>query len=223
MSPIFPGRYAAELDGDFVVFLIGMRVNRLLLVNKWLPVTLAMPRMLRELAQHPEMGLLHAQSFVSGRTVMVLQYWRSFEHLHAYAHARDLQHLPAWADFNRKVGGNGSVGIFHETYVVRAASTSVCTRTCRSSGWTWQDACSRRRGGCRVRGRGWGTRSKGQAEGRCNFPEASPPGAPRPESIISEDIQGCASFQRPCTPRGHRPRADRGRACRRSRKRRARA
>jgi Domain of unknown function (DUF4188) len=49
---------------------------------------------------------------------MVLQYWRSFEQLHAYAHARNLEHLPAWADFNRRVGGNGSVGIFHETYLV---------------------------------------------------------------------------------------------------------
>ena len=53
-----------------------------------------------------------------GRTVMVLQYWRSFEQLHAYAHAKDAEHLPAWAAFNRRVGGNGAVGIFHETYVV---------------------------------------------------------------------------------------------------------
>jgi hypothetical protein len=26
--PVFPGRYAATIDSDFVVFLIGMRVNR---------------------------------------------------------------------------------------------------------------------------------------------------------------------------------------------------
>jgi hypothetical protein len=77
-----------------------------------------MPRMLKELFAHREMGLLHAQSFLSWRTVMVLQYWRSFEQLHAYAHARNLEHLPAWAEFNRKVGGNGAVGIFHETYLV---------------------------------------------------------------------------------------------------------
>lgn len=120
MRQILQGRYAAEIEGDFVVFLIGMRINRLFLLHKWLPVTFAMPRMLKELFRHPEMGLLHAQSFVSGRTVMVLQYWRSFEQLHAYAHAKDLEHLPAWADFNRKVGNNGSVGIFHETYIVKA-------------------------------------------------------------------------------------------------------
>ena len=27
-------------------------------------------------------------------------------------------HLPAWAEFNRRVGGNGSVGIWHESYRV---------------------------------------------------------------------------------------------------------
>jgi hypothetical protein len=119
MATIHNGRFTVKIEGDFVVFLIGMRINRLLLVHKWLPVTRAMPRMLKELFQHKEMGLLHAQSFFGGRTVMVVQYWRSFEHLHAYAHARDLAHLPAWTEFNRKVGGNGSVGIFHETYLVK--------------------------------------------------------------------------------------------------------
>jgi len=116
---IHKGRYAANIDGEFVVFLIGMRINRLLLIHKWLPVAFAMPRMLKEVAKHPELGMLHAQTFVSGRTVLVLQYWRSFEHLHAYAHSKDLKHLPAWAAFNRKVGGNGSVGIFHESYLVK--------------------------------------------------------------------------------------------------------
>jgi hypothetical protein len=120
MAAIFPGRFAAQIEGDFVVFLIGMRVNKPLLVHKWWPVAIAMPRMLKELMQHKELGLLHVQNYVSGRTAMVVQYWRSFEQLHAYAHARDMQHLPAWAAFNRAVGGNGSVGVFHETYSVRA-------------------------------------------------------------------------------------------------------
>ena len=114
------GRFAAEMDGDFVVFLIGMRVNKLLLVHKWLPVMRAMPPMIEELMKQPELGLLGARLYWSGRSVMNVQYWRSFEQLHAYAHARDRQHLPAWADFNRRVGGNGSVGIFHETYLVQA-------------------------------------------------------------------------------------------------------
>jgi hypothetical protein len=119
MEAVRNGRYAAEIDGDFVVFLIGMRINRLLQPQKWLPVAMAMPRMLRELAQQKELGLLAARGYFSGRTVMVLQYWRSFDQLHAYAIAKDKAHLPAWAEFNRRVGGNGAVGIFHETYLVK--------------------------------------------------------------------------------------------------------
>jgi len=120
MASIHKGRYTAQIEGDFVVFLIGMRFNRIFLIHKWLPVVRAMPRMLKELFQHPELGMLEARTFVSGRTLMVVQYWRSFEQLHAYAHARDKEHLPAWAEFNRRVGGNGAVGIFHESYLVPA-------------------------------------------------------------------------------------------------------
>ena len=48
----------------------------------------------------------------------MLQYWKSFEHLTAYAHARNASHLPAWAAFNRAIGSDGTVGIWHETYLV---------------------------------------------------------------------------------------------------------
>ena len=34
--------------------------------------------------------------------------------------ARDAEHLPAWQAFNKTVGTDGSVGIWHETYVVSA-------------------------------------------------------------------------------------------------------
>ena len=40
------GRYTADIDGDFVVFLIGMRLNHPLRIRKWWPVATAMPRML---------------------------------------------------------------------------------------------------------------------------------------------------------------------------------
>ena len=118
MAPIFPGRYTARSDEPFVVFLIGFRVNRWLALRSWTRVAAAIPPMIAELKRNPELGLLHAQYFVYWRGVGVLQYWRSFEHLHAYAHARDAAHLPAWAEFNRRIGGNGVVGIWHETYTV---------------------------------------------------------------------------------------------------------
>jgi hypothetical protein len=122
MGAIHKGRFAGQIEGDFVIFLIGMRINRLLAVHKWLPVSRAMPRMLKELFRQPELGLLHAEMYLSGRTVMVVQYWRSFDQLHDYAHARDKEHLPAWAEFNRQVGNNGAVGVFHESYLVPAGA-----------------------------------------------------------------------------------------------------
>lgn len=120
MAPIFPGRYTAQSDGPFVVFLIGMRVNRLFALRRWTRVAAAMPPMLAELRRDPSLGLLHFEAFLYWRGVAIVQYWRSFEHLHAYAHARNSAHLPAWAEFNRRIGSDGSVGIWHETYTVAA-------------------------------------------------------------------------------------------------------
>ena len=107
-----------------VVFLIGMRVNRLWKVHKWWPVTMAMTRMVRELYAHPELGFLHAENWF-GRTSIMVQYWKSFEALEAYAKSRDHEHLPAWAAFNRSVASNGDVGIWHETYRVRPGDLEV--------------------------------------------------------------------------------------------------
>ncbi len=118
VSTIFPGRFTAKFDGSFVVFMIGMRINRLLQFSKWIPVAKAMPPMIAELKRHPEMGLLHVEQMFYWRGVVTVQYWRSFDLLHAYAHRRESNHLPAWAEFNRRIGGNGSVGIWHETYLV---------------------------------------------------------------------------------------------------------
>jgi Domain of unknown function (DUF4188) len=123
MPQIFPGRYTAQFrdtqTGDsFVVFLIGMRVNRFLALRRWTRVAAAMPPMIAELKRNPSLGLLHAQFFMYWRGVGVVQYWRSFDHLHAYAHERSAAHMPAWAEFNRRVGSDGSVGIWHETYQV---------------------------------------------------------------------------------------------------------
>jgi hypothetical protein len=111
-------RMCAEVDGEVVVFLIGMRFNKLWKIHKWFPVLLAMPRMLRELEAKPELGFLGYHLWV-GRTTMVLQYWRSVEHLNAYAKDRNRAHLPAWAAFNRAIGKSGDVGVWHETYRTR--------------------------------------------------------------------------------------------------------
>lgn len=120
-NPIIPNRMTAQIDGDFAVFLIGARINAWWRIDKWLPVARAMPRMMRELQANPEHGLLGAQSW-GGRLTIMVQYWRSMEHLMRYAHSRDAEHLPAWRAFNKRIRGNTAVGIWHETYVVRAGT-----------------------------------------------------------------------------------------------------
>jgi hypothetical protein len=117
---IFAGRYSGTIEGDFVVFLIGMRINKPWKVHRWLPVFAAMPRMLRELRREPDSGLLGATQGLLTSGPVVVQYWRSFEHLERYAREPDAEHLPAWRRFNRLVRGSGDVGIWHETYRVRA-------------------------------------------------------------------------------------------------------
>ena len=123
MGEVISRRVTASIEGDFVVFLIGMRINRFLKPWKWLPVFVAMPRMLRELEAKPEAGLLGASLYIgSPRRPMVVQYWRSFEHLERYARSRDAEHWPAWVKFNKRVGSSGDVGIWHETYLVPAGA-----------------------------------------------------------------------------------------------------
>jgi hypothetical protein len=121
MARVIDKRVTADIEGDFVVFLIGMRINRLLKPAKWLPVFRAMPKMLRELERNPESGFLGAKLYLgSPRQPMVVQYWRSFEQLESYARDHDETHWPAWVAFNKHVGSNGDVGIWHETYLVPA-------------------------------------------------------------------------------------------------------
>jgi hypothetical protein len=50
----------------------------------------------------------------------IVQYWRSFEHLEAFARNTDDPHLAAWRNYWRRVGKDPRSGIWHETYLVRA-------------------------------------------------------------------------------------------------------
>ena len=117
MGKVISERMCAEIEGEFVVFLIGMRVNKPWKLHKWVPVFLAMPRMLKELERQPESGFLGSTS----AGLLIVQYWRSFEHLERYARSQDHLHWPAWVAFNQRMReSREDVGIWHETYRVRA-------------------------------------------------------------------------------------------------------
>jgi hypothetical protein len=95
------GQFVAHPQGEVVVFLVGMRVNRWREIRSWWPVLTGMPRMLREL-EGADRGLLGARSYWSGRVFLVVQYWRTAEELGAYAKDVSLSHAPAWGAFNKQ-------------------------------------------------------------------------------------------------------------------------
>jgi hypothetical protein len=112
-------RMTAKIDGDFVVFLIGTQLNRWWKLGQFKWIGDAMRAMIKELQARPESGFLGCEEWFSLRPVMI-QYWRSPEQLMAYSRARDSVHYPAWVKFNKELAQHADIGIWHETYVVRA-------------------------------------------------------------------------------------------------------
>jgi hypothetical protein len=72
--------------------------------------------MLDYLTAHPEKGLLGYQMGLP----TIVQYWRSFDHLEAFANDASDPHTAAWRNYWKRVGTSTRTGIWHETYLVRA-------------------------------------------------------------------------------------------------------
>jgi hypothetical protein len=113
---IITDRVTVDIDDEFVVLLIGMRINKWWKIHKWLPVAVVMWRMISELSKDRDSGLLSGEYHLIGNPIVYLQYWRSYDALEAYAHDASRKHHGAWSNFYRRVGTNGDVGIWHEAY-----------------------------------------------------------------------------------------------------------
>ena len=119
MARILDGRWTADLDGDFVVFLIGFRASPSWKIVRALPLFASMSKMLDDLARDPSKGMLGYQQH--GRFGAIVQYWRSFEDLERFARNPDDRHAAVWREwFRRAQHLNPAVGIWHETFRVRA-------------------------------------------------------------------------------------------------------
>ena len=120
MTGIRRGRQMAQIEGDFVVFIIGYRPTWARLQHTWgdLGGRRGMFRMLKELSDNPESGLLGYERSTFGG--IIIQYWRSFDHLERFANDNSDLHVAAWRDYWRRVGTEEGTGIWHETYLVRA-------------------------------------------------------------------------------------------------------
>ena len=133
---VFRGRYSAQIDGPFVVLLLGMRVNRFWRFRQWVPVFRAMNQMLRTLDSDPATGFLGAQVGMIGKGPVLVQYWRSFAHLDEFAKSPSHPHRPAWQHYNKVLARAGSAGIWHEAYEMQAGAYECIYTNCRA--WVWE-------------------------------------------------------------------------------------
>ena len=118
---MFPGRHTAHIDGDFVVFIIGMRINRPWKPHKWLPVLMAMPPMVKELEARARVGLPRREPGLSSGGPALVQYWRSFEDLRALrARRRRAATCRHGASSTSACAAPATSAIWHETYRVHA-------------------------------------------------------------------------------------------------------
>jgi hypothetical protein len=118
MTSVRSGMWTAQIEGDFVVFMIGTRLDPRHPLRWWRDIggQRGMFHMLKHLSDHPEKGMLgyHFLGFT------IVQYWRSFEHLERFAASADDPHAAAMRRYWRRVGTSARSGIWHETFLVRA-------------------------------------------------------------------------------------------------------
>ncbi|MGH3681916.1 MAG: monooxygenase family protein [Natronosporangium sp.] len=124
MPPIELGRLNAEPDHDFVLFLIGMRVHRLWKVNRWLPVYRAMAKLMHQLGEDRQLGLLGSHGTRHGRDIFLVQCWESEDKLMEFSRAPD--HRGYWKWYNTALNHGRDVGLWHETYRISAGSYDGC-------------------------------------------------------------------------------------------------
>src|SRR5579859_942481 len=123
--PVRRGRFAAQIEGDFCVFHIGIIQNVHIPTKEFKEIGDAFTAMHRDLEANPEKyGYFGSTNYVSSNirvdSAMTIQYWRSQEHLNAYARDHMNKHFPAmkWSSGYMKVSAN--VGFWHESFKVHA-------------------------------------------------------------------------------------------------------
>ena len=108
------GRWTAEIDGDFVVFIIGARAQLETPSLQGVRGSRRPPRHGPH-AQVPDATPGEGTARLRDGRFTVIQYWRSFEHLEAFAKDTDDPHLEVWRNYWRRVGKGTRTGIWHET------------------------------------------------------------------------------------------------------------
>ncbi|MDQ7007645.1 MAG: DUF4188 domain-containing protein [Acidobacteriota bacterium] len=114
---IVSGAVTAIHDRPFVVLLVGLRINKWWRVDHAWQALRVFRRLHRELEQNPAEGLL-AYQWWWGHPMLSVQYWESWEHVEAWARRREGGHRQAWTDYAQRLRPAGSIGVWHETYII---------------------------------------------------------------------------------------------------------
>jgi Domain of unknown function (DUF4188) len=122
MAEISGRRMTAEIDGDFVVFLIGARPDKVHLVRSIMDLggRRGLKHMLDYLVAHPEKGLLGYQMGLP----TIVQYWRSFDHLESFANDTSDPHLAAWRNYWRRVGQSAQAKTARDRFRATASGSA---------------------------------------------------------------------------------------------------
>ena len=117
-NKVYEGRWTGRSEESFVVLIIGFRINKFRALARWMWTGASMGPMIKELETNPAKGYLGGETFLYWRGVAFVQYWRSFDALEAYGRERGGLHATTWGQYNKRIGNDGSVGIWHETYLI---------------------------------------------------------------------------------------------------------
>lgn len=116
--------YTARFDGDFVVFLIGIRPNEANPFTKYTAeIGKAFQSMVDELENDETLGYSGGDNYVGVNTrkstTLMVQYWRSYEALQKWTHTRMGVHMKTVEKYMKNDPVAGRHGIWHETYKIR--------------------------------------------------------------------------------------------------------
>lgn len=126
MVKAMPGRFTAQIEGPFVIFRLGIYINRFLLFWKWLPTLISLLPLIRVIARTEATGLLHSFSIsyiLRGKGFV--QYWQSPDDLESFTHDATSPYFELWRRYRASPGSDGTVGIWYEMFLVEPKKYEV--------------------------------------------------------------------------------------------------
>ncbi|WP_435194658.1 monooxygenase family protein [Natronomonas sp. EA1] len=133
MSSLSTGRHVADTDGDFVIYINGMRLNTLRALPRWIRASRETAKIFKRLEADPDSGFLgYHPAFMGLPKGAAIQYWRSLEDLRRFANDPGDLHVPAWLWYNET--DDGGLGFWAELYVIEAGNCETFYRSIEPTG-----------------------------------------------------------------------------------------